>query len=80
MTKIRKSLDLHPRDAKFLYYIPRHAYLFYELGFSRDQLSFHEATLRDVRESVRDQIVRFGPDSSIGSSIPRSAVGTMSAR
>jgi SAM-dependent methyltransferase len=64
MTKIRKSLDRHPRDAKFLYYIPRHAYLFYELGFSRDQLSFHEATLRDVRESVRDPIVRFGPDRS----------------
>jgi hypothetical protein len=80
MTKIRKSLDRHPRDAKFLCYIPRHPYLFYELGFSRDQLSFHEATLGDVRESVRDQIVRIGPDSSIGSRIPRSAVGTMSAR
>jgi hypothetical protein len=56
LTKFRKSLDHHPRDVKFISYIPRHVHLFEELGFSRDQLLLQQATLRDIKESASDRI------------------------
>jgi SAM-dependent methyltransferase len=55
LTKFRKSLESSPRDVKFIYYIPRHAHLFDELGFSRTQLLPHEATSEDVLESAQDR-------------------------
>jgi MinD-like ATPase involved in chromosome partitioning or flagellar assembly len=56
LTKFKKSLDHHPRDVKFISYIPRHVHLFDELGFSRDQLLLQEATLRDIKESASDRV------------------------
>lgn len=57
LTRFKKSLDRHPRDVKFIYYIPRHAHLFDELEFSRSQLIPHEATLEDFQEAAQDRIV-----------------------
>jgi len=55
LAKFEKSLDQHPRDVKFIFYIPRHVHLFDEFGFSRDQLLLQEATLRDVKDSASDR-------------------------
>lgn len=54
LTNFRKSLDAHPRDVKFIYYIPRHAHLFDELNFCRTQLLPQEATSEDYQEAVQD--------------------------
>jgi SAM-dependent methyltransferase len=61
LTKFKKSLETHPRDVKFICYIPRHAHLFDELEFSGTQLLPHEATSEDFREAAQDRMaVRAG--------------------
>jgi SAM-dependent methyltransferase len=57
LTNFKKSLDRHPRDVQFIYYIPRHVHLFDELEFSRSQLTAREATPEDFQESARDRMV-----------------------
>ncbi len=57
LTKFKKSLDHHPRDVRFIYYIPRHVHLFDELEFSKGQIMPHEPTLEDFQESVQDRSV-----------------------
>jgi SAM-dependent methyltransferase len=57
LTNFKKSLDGHPRDVKFIYYMPRHVHLFDELNFSRSQLTAREATSEDFQESAQDRIV-----------------------
>jgi SAM-dependent methyltransferase len=57
LTKFKQSLDRHPRDVKFIFYIPQHVHLFDELGFCKDQLLLHQATLRDIKESAADRAV-----------------------
>lgn len=65
LSNFRKSLDHHPRDVQFIYYIPRHVHLFDELDFSRSQITVREATAEDVRESAQDRIVA-RPTSTLG--------------
>jgi SAM-dependent methyltransferase len=55
LTKFKKSIERHPRDVRFISYIPRHVHLFDELGFSGDQLLLQEATLRDIKDSASDR-------------------------
>jgi SAM-dependent methyltransferase len=57
LTNFKKSLDHHPRDVRFIYYIPRHVRLFDELDFSRGQLTAREAAPEDFHESAQDRIV-----------------------
>ena len=57
LTNFKNSLDRHPRDVKFIYYMPQHVHLFDELGFSRGQLMACEATPEDFQESAQDRIV-----------------------
>jgi SAM-dependent methyltransferase len=55
LTKFKKSIERHPRDVRFISYIPRHVHLFDELSFSGDQLLLQEATLRDIKDSASDR-------------------------
>jgi SAM-dependent methyltransferase len=57
LTNFKNSLDRHPRDVRFIYYMPQHAHLFDELGFSRGQLMACKATPEDFQESAQDRIV-----------------------
>lgn len=65
LSNFKKSLDHHPRDVKFIYYIPRHVHLFDEFDFSKSQLTACEATSEDFRESAQDRIVA-RPTSTVG--------------
>ena len=38
LTKIKKSIDDCPRDAHFIYYNPKHAHVFEELGFPKERV------------------------------------------